>query len=444
MAAARSRIATIVAALALVVAACIGSDHGSARAAVGQATGPLIGSPLAGAAILAADGMAPGDVRTGYISVTNIGDISGSFALGSAGLTDTPLSRELDLDVQDVTPGRPATRVYSGKLASLSSVALGDMAQGEAHRYRFSVSLPADADNSYQGASSAVTFMWSATGEEPAIDQPPSTTTPGVDQARPRHHGGGSDQGDDRRHRRQARSEPHRSPAPEGHERQGQRDGRLQQPLPGEPERHRRRRVDQGQAQARAAHAGQAHAGDHPHHAPGTRAARARGRAPGHGPAQHEGEGRQARGHGATHPARHARVAVASRTRPAGRAGPAGTIHTVQDGFRTPTHMPSALIDVCPLSELPPGAARIVEWEDLEIGVFNCNGEILAIEDRCSHDNGTLAEGEFDPATCTVECPRHGSLFDLHTGKPTTLPAYVPVDTFPVVVENDLVKVEVE
>jgi 3-phenylpropionate/trans-cinnamate dioxygenase ferredoxin subunit len=106
--------------------------------------------------------------------------------------------------------------------------------------------------------------------------------------------------------------------------------------------------------------------------------------------------------------------------------------------------MTSALIDVCPLSELPPGAARIVEWEDLEIGVFNCNGEILAIEDRCSHDNGTLAEGDFDPATCTVECPRHGSLFDLHTGKPTTLPAYVPVDTFPVVVENDCIKVEVE
>jgi 3-phenylpropionate/trans-cinnamate dioxygenase ferredoxin component len=106
--------------------------------------------------------------------------------------------------------------------------------------------------------------------------------------------------------------------------------------------------------------------------------------------------------------------------------------------------MPSELIDVCPLSELPPGTARVLEWEDLEIGVFNCNGEILAIEDRCSHDNGTLVEGGFDPEACTVECPRHGSLFDLHTGTPTTLPAYVPVDTFPVVVQDDLVKVEVD
>ena len=87
---------------------------------------------------------------------------------------------------------------------------------------------------------------------------------------------------------------------------------------------------------------------------------------------------------------------------------------------------------------------RLVEVDGVEIGVFNCAGQLLAIEDRCSHDDGPLAEGEFDTAACTVECPRHGSLFDLHTGKPTTLPAYVPVDTFPVVVEGDLVKVEVE
>jgi 3-phenylpropionate/trans-cinnamate dioxygenase ferredoxin subunit len=106
--------------------------------------------------------------------------------------------------------------------------------------------------------------------------------------------------------------------------------------------------------------------------------------------------------------------------------------------------VPAELIDICPLSELPPGTARIVEWEDLEIGVFNCNGEILAIEDRCSHDDGPLVEGDFDADACTVECPRHGSVFDLRTGKPMTLPAYVPVDTFTVLVEDDVVKVEVE
>lgn len=102
------------------------------------------------------------------------------------------------------------------------------------------------------------------------------------------------------------------------------------------------------------------------------------------------------------------------------------------------------IIDVCPLDDLPPGATRIVEHEDLEIGVFNCGGELLAIEDRCSHDDGPLAEGEFNAADCTVECPRHGSLFDLRTGKPKTLPAYVPVETFPVLVEDGLIKLEVD
>ena len=101
-------------------------------------------------------------------------------------------------------------------------------------------------------------------------------------------------------------------------------------------------------------------------------------------------------------------------------------------------------MDICPVDELPPGAKRVVDWEDLEIGIVNCNGDILAIEDRCSHDNGDLMEGDVDLDKCTVECPRHGSLFDLRTGKPLTLPAYVPVDTFAVVVEDGVIRVEVD
>jgi 3-phenylpropionate/trans-cinnamate dioxygenase ferredoxin subunit len=101
------------------------------------------------------------------------------------------------------------------------------------------------------------------------------------------------------------------------------------------------------------------------------------------------------------------------------------------------------IIEVCPLSELAPGDKRLVEWEDLEIGVFNCDGTVYAIEDRCSHDDGPLVEGTFDPQACTVECPRHGSLFDITTGKPRTLPAYVPVDTFAVIIEDDTIKLEV-
>ena len=88
-------------------------------------------------------------------------------------------------------------------------------------------------------------------------------------------------------------------------------------------------------------------------------------------------------------------------------------------------------LTVCRAEELPEGATRIVEVEGEKWGVFNCGGDLLAIEDRCSHDDGPLAEGEFDAEACTVECPRHGSLFDLRTGRPKTLPAYVPVRAAP-------------
>jgi len=70
------------------------------------------------------------------------------------------------------------------------------------------------------------------------------------------------------------------------------------------------------------------------------------------------------------------------------------------------------VIDICRSEELPPGEHKLVEWDDLEIGVFNCNGAFFAIEDRCSHDNGDLVQGTLDQERCVVECPRHCSLFD--------------------------------
>ena len=146
-----------------------------------------------------------------------------------------------------------------------------------------------------------------------------------------------------------------------------------------------------------------------------------------------------------------------TRTPPADRSGPWAAwsgrcdvdppLDSVEE-IRSPSRFSittlTTTIDVCSLSELAPGQKRLVRWEDLEIGVFNCAGTVYAIEDRCTHDDGPLVEGGFDEQACTVECPRHGSLFDLKTGKPKTLPAYVPVDTFPVIIEDDTIKLEVE
>ena len=102
------------------------------------------------------------------------------------------------------------------------------------------------------------------------------------------------------------------------------------------------------------------------------------------------------------------------------------------------------LIDVAPLDEFGPGSSKIVQVGWTSVGVFNCAGTLYAIEDRCSHDDGPLAEGEWDEEMCRVICPRHGSAFDLRTGVPLSLPAFEPVETYPVIVEDGVVKVELQ
>ena len=99
---------------------------------------------------------------------------------------------------------------------------------------------------------------------------------------------------------------------------------------------------------------------------------------------------------------------------------------------------------MAPLEELPPGTMKLVEHEPYRVGVYNCGGELLAIEDRCSHDDGPLCEGEWDEDRCMVVCPRHGSAFELATGRPIALPAYEPVETYPVEVVAGMVRVSVD
>ncbi len=101
------------------------------------------------------------------------------------------------------------------------------------------------------------------------------------------------------------------------------------------------------------------------------------------------------------------------------------------------------LFDVCPLDELPPGSMKLVPAGSITVGVYNCGGSLYAIEDRCSHDDGPLCEGDWDRDSCVVICPRHGANFDLTTGRPLTLPAYEPVAAYRAFVEDGFVKVDV-
>ncbi len=105
--------------------------------------------------------------------------------------------------------------------------------------------------------------------------------------------------------------------------------------------------------------------------------------------------------------------------------------------------MRAMLFDVAKTNDIPEGEARRFVVERIEVAVANLgDGEFLAVDDICSHAEASLSEGEVDVDDETIECPRHGSTFDLRTGKPLSLPATLPVTTFPVKVEDETIKIE--
>lgn len=101
-------------------------------------------------------------------------------------------------------------------------------------------------------------------------------------------------------------------------------------------------------------------------------------------------------------------------------------------------------VRVCGVADVPEGGARRVVVDGREIAVVNL-GEagFRAVGAACSHARYYLDEGEVDPELETIECPKHGSTFDLNTGRPKTLPATLPVPVYDVTVEGDDVLIEV-
>jgi 3-phenylpropionate/trans-cinnamate dioxygenase ferredoxin component len=93
-------------------------------------------------------------------------------------------------------------------------------------------------------------------------------------------------------------------------------------------------------------------------------------------------------------------------------------------------------VDDIPLGE----AVRVVEAE-VPIAVFNVDGELFAIDDTCTHQDASLADGWVEG--CTVECPLHAACFDLRTGMPSGPPAKLPVRTHEVVVDDGFVYLRV-
>jgi 3-phenylpropionate/trans-cinnamate dioxygenase ferredoxin component len=95
---------------------------------------------------------------------------------------------------------------------------------------------------------------------------------------------------------------------------------------------------------------------------------------------------------------------------------------------------------VCPLEDLAPGTARRVEIDGIAVAVVRIDDDVYAIGDVCSHANVSLSDGEVWCDERELECPKHGSTFDLTTGQPVTLPATQPVPVFSAsVVDGDIV-----
>jgi len=96
-------------------------------------------------------------------------------------------------------------------------------------------------------------------------------------------------------------------------------------------------------------------------------------------------------------------------------------------------------------TELQPGQARAVEVQGRKIAVFNVDGKFIAIDDTCTHDEASLAEGSVscEDGKCVVECPWHGAHFDLETGAAVTLPAVKPVKKYAVREAGDAIEVDV-
>ena len=96
---------------------------------------------------------------------------------------------------------------------------------------------------------------------------------------------------------------------------------------------------------------------------------------------------------------------------------------------------------VARLDEIPDGGVVQVVVQGEPVGLYRVGGDVYAISDICTHEEAYLSDGDFEPEDLEIECPLHGSRFNVETGEVRILPATVPVTAYAVKVEGDLVLV---
>jgi 3-phenylpropionate/trans-cinnamate dioxygenase ferredoxin subunit len=100
-------------------------------------------------------------------------------------------------------------------------------------------------------------------------------------------------------------------------------------------------------------------------------------------------------------------------------------------------------VKLAAVDDLPENSMRAYEYEGERIALFRVGGTFYATSDVCSHEYALLSEGFLDEEDCVVDCPLHGSRFDIRTGAALSLPAYEPIKTYEVRVEGADVLVEI-
>jgi 3-phenylpropionate/trans-cinnamate dioxygenase ferredoxin subunit len=98
-------------------------------------------------------------------------------------------------------------------------------------------------------------------------------------------------------------------------------------------------------------------------------------------------------------------------------------------------------VEVGRIEDVPPGHAARVEIGDVPVAIFNVDGEFFCVDDTCTHAEASLSDGDLDVSRCVIECPLHGSAFDLRTGDPLSLPAVEPVHVHHIDTSDGVIRV---
>ncbi len=96
---------------------------------------------------------------------------------------------------------------------------------------------------------------------------------------------------------------------------------------------------------------------------------------------------------------------------------------------------------VAKLEEIPDGGIKQVRVKGEPIGLYRVGKQVYAAHDYCTHEEQELSEGDFEPEELEVECPLHGSRFNVVSGDVRILPATKPLAVYEVRVEDGSVLV---